>query len=281
MSEIEPKLRFRQVLREEITKQPLKVADILLHYALNRPATREALLNNGYQARVVLPDVVGAWAYLKGDFDPEITDFIYQTVAQGMVALDVGAHIGIKTAFLKEAVGDNGRVFSFEPMPATFKTLEVNSRRWNTEPWRIALSDSVRVAQMLDFGWKHSGLNTLGNPRWSKPLKSQKVQVQTTTLDQFVSETGIVPDIVKIDAENSELAILAGAVHTLKQHKVEVVFESGDMGRSEGEKTEDCLSLLRGMGYKIYGFYKGGRLMEVGSRDVSAVGVNLLASPMI
>lgn len=279
MLDIEPKVRFRQVLREELPRQPLKVADILLRYALNLPTEREALLNNGYHARVVLPDVVGAWAYLKGDFDPEITDFIYQTAAPGMTAMDVGAHTGIKTAFLKKAVGDNGKVFSFEPMPATFKILEVNSRRWNTEPRQIALSDSIGIAEMLDFGWKRSGLNTLGNPRWHKSLKGQKVQVQTTTLDQFVFETGIVPDIVKIDAENSERAILAGAVHTLKHHRVAVIFEAGDIGRNEGEKTEDCLSLLKGIGYKIYELCKGGKLMDIGSRDVSAGGANLLASP--
>ncbi|MBI2196684.1 FkbM family methyltransferase [Candidatus Daviesbacteria bacterium] len=281
MSEVEPIVRFRQVLWEEMTRQPVKVAEILLRYVLNLPVEKEIVLNNGYQARMVLPSPVAAWAYLKGDFDPEITDYIYQTVAPGMVAFDVGAHFGIKTAFLKEAVGDKGRVISFEPSPATFQILEVNSRRWNTEPQQIALSDSVGVVQMRDFGWKHSDINTLGNPRWHRSPRSRQVQVQTTTLDQFVSETGIVPNIVKIDAENSERAILAGSVQTLKRHKVEVIFEAGNFGRKDGQKTEDCLSLLEELGYRTYELCKGGNLMKIRSRWGPTDGANLLASPMI
>ena len=51
------------------------------------------------------------------------------------------------------------------------------------------------------------------------------VEVRLTTLDQFVAETGLRPDLIKIDTEGTEVKVLAGARETLTSCRPIVIFE--------------------------------------------------------
>ena len=57
-------------------------------------------------------------------YEAEKTEFIKRNCRQGSSAIDIGAHIGIFTFFLAKQVGKEGKVYSFEPTPFTFKVLQ-------------------------------------------------------------------------------------------------------------------------------------------------------------
>ena len=47
-------------------------------------------------------------------------------IKPGMRVLDLGANIGFYTVLFSKLVGENGKVFAFEPDPKNFKYLEGN-----------------------------------------------------------------------------------------------------------------------------------------------------------
>ena len=55
--------------------------------------------------------------------------------------------------------------------------------------------------------------------------------MQTTTIDNFVSSTGIIPSIIKMDIEGAEMDALRGALNTLKEYspKCIIVCHTQDM----------------------------------------------------
>jgi len=70
--------------------------------------------------------------------------YLASTLEKGEVFFDVGANIGFYSLFAAQRVGPTGRVFSFEPDPMTFESLERSARR-NGFAWQtcvnVALSD--------------------------------------------------------------------------------------------------------------------------------------------
>jgi FkbM family methyltransferase len=58
--------------------------------------------------------------------DLRVSEIISRVVRPGDMAVDVGANIGIMTSLMAARAGLAGRVFSFEPHPATYIFLEKN-----------------------------------------------------------------------------------------------------------------------------------------------------------
>ena len=74
------------------------------------------------------------------------------------------------------------------------------------------------------------------------------VQVRQTTLDVFLNEKQLYPDLLKIDTEGAELDILRGGRNTLRQCRPLIIFESwAENGREElfHTLTESDYQLLR------------------------------------
>lgn len=68
-----------------------------------------------------------------------------------------------------------------------------------------------------------------------------------TSLDQFIAERGLVPDLVKIDTEGGELSVLEGARRLLETATPRVVFESWPADRDR----PPMFALLAAAGYAI------------------------------
>lgn len=254
----ETRISLKRYMRQEFNNKPLQVLNVLFHQWTGIPSLERATLTNGYQAWVVLPDLVANWAYLRGDFELEVTDFIDTVAAPGMLALDIGAQFGLKSAFLHEAVGKDGKVIAFEPIPSTYKVLKRNSDNWGMEAYQLALSQRSGMSDMHDFGPRNAGQNTLKTPHYTHELKAGKVvSVQTTTVDRFVQEHDLKTDLWKIDVENAEYDVLLGGKNTISTQKPEIIMEIGDAGRAPGEQTKDLLDLLSQYGYQFYEIVKG------------------------
>lgn len=273
----ETRIGLNQYMRQEFSKQPLKVAKVLFHLWSNIPSCEQAILTNGYTAWVVLPDLVANWAYLRGDFELEVTDFIYQTASPGMSALDIGAQFGIKSAFLRDAVGPEGKVIAFEPVSTTYKVLKKNAQNWGITAYMLALSSSAGFQDMWNYGARNSSQNTLKNPRYSRVLQGKKVQVETSTIDKFVQENNLKTHIWKIDVENAEFDVLTGGKNTIATQNPEIIMEVGDLGRATREQTEDCMNLLSDQGYNFYEIVNGS-LNLIRSGMPSPKTSNILAS---
>jgi FkbM family methyltransferase len=168
-----------------------------------------------------------------------------------MTFVDVGAHIGIHTLGAASRVGDTGRVYSFEPAPRMFEILSTNvvlngfSGRVIAE--RKAISSATGAANLLIK--KQTGHNTLFGP----PEESDTVvEVSTITLDSALTALPAI-DIVKVDAEGAEPAVLQGMQRLLATYpsmRLVIEFAPGLLRRAGIEPLDFAAEIGR-LGFRI------------------------------
>ena len=164
----------------------------------------------------------------------DITDNVLvalrQVVAEDAVCIDAGANIGLYSLGLS-LLTPKGRVYAFEPSPGATRWLDQNlaaNRATNVETFGSALGDRVGTAQLHDVPWFLAGSFTTEEGAYlnSEAVGSTLVEVPTTTIDAFVEEAGIDRvDVIKIDVEGAEMAVLEGSARTLAEHHPVVVME--------------------------------------------------------
>jgi len=156
-----------------------------------------------------------------GDEDRELWVEAAALDGTAEVVFDVGGYVGLH-ALSWAALFPSARVVTFEPAPINRRWLERNLALNPDLAERI----EVRAACAADFvgttelrtseniGSGHSSSSTMvatANARISPPdLIADLLTVPVTTLDAVAAEVGF-PQVVKIDVENAEPAVLRGA----------------------------------------------------------------------
>lgn len=136
--------------------------------------------------------------------------------------LDVGAYIGAY-AFAMRHILPDAQVYSFEPLPASFATLQKNMQKF--QPWQgfnTAVGESKGSLEFWqnDFSASSSALpmEDLHRETFPQTEVSRKVNVAVARLDDLAPELKLIsPVLLKIDVQGFELSVLRGAEEMLKQ----------------------------------------------------------------
>lgn len=159
--------------------------------------------------------------YWLGTYEPEVLEEIAKRLRPGTTYCDVGAHIGYMVAVASRLVGPTGTVVAFEPNPENIRrlrrTIELNDLR-NVMIREVALSDCVGESQFFLSSSSSMGSLLPG------PSGTPTVPVRTSTIDEEL-KTLAVPDLVKIDVEGGENAVLMGAARLIEDHRPELIVE--------------------------------------------------------
>jgi FkbM family methyltransferase len=141
-------------------------------------------------------------------YEPEIWPQVMACVKPGDTVADVGAFIGLYALALGQRVGPRGRVVAFEPSPDTFRALQghiiLNRFEHHVEAVHAAVSNrpgSVRFQQ----GASEAKIAQNGSP--------DAIEVRCVTLDEHFASSRL--DLLKIDVEGFEQAVLEGATQLL------------------------------------------------------------------
>lgn len=164
----------------------------------------------------------------KGTFatdEPEY-DLLPELVRPGDWVLDIGANVGHYTCRLSELAGPRGRVIAFEPTPATFALLAANAQCFahpNVTLLNAAVSDKTELVGMAipRFG---SGLTNYYEAHLA-PATENGLSVMTLALDSLGLNHPI--GLVKIDAEDHEMFVLAGMEKLIARHHPVLIVETG------------------------------------------------------
>jgi hypothetical protein len=89
-------------------------------------------------------------------------------------------------------------------------------------------------------------------------LSAESYTVTSTSLDDYVASTGLVPDVVKIDVEGAELAVLRGMDRLLRSHSPLLSLEAGDYTGMDSPRTVESIDHLAGLGYECLEHRDGG-----------------------
>jgi len=147
------------------------------------------------------------------------------------LAIDVGANTGQHAKTLRD-LGFNGKIVSFEPIPATFAELSMNmksDRNWSG--YNCALGREAAEVKMI-FDSVQTDMASLYTPssavpeilqRWAQSEK-QEIKVQMETLDdQFGNCIANVKDpsiFLKCDTQGHDLDVLQGGLKALSHVRV-------------------------------------------------------------
>jgi FkbM family methyltransferase len=163
--------------------------------------------------------------------------------------VDIGAHEGLYAARAARYFSLK-RTILVEPLPKFAKNL----RKLNlpgAEVVEAAMADKVGEARFTVSNTEQASSLLEINPTMSDAYKldmseSQRITVKVTTLDQTVSDLGLESiDLVKIDVQGAERALLAGASSALKRTKyiqIEVLFVEHYKGCAQFFEIDSIMS---------------------------------------
>jgi FkbM family methyltransferase len=187
-----------------------------------------------------------------GQWEEAETRLFSSFVKKGMTVVDVGANVGYYTLLAARLVGENGKVFAFEPSPDNFALLKRNVEEngyKNVVLVPKAVSDKTATARLL-IDRASSGGHSLSAFRDSVDF----VEVETVSLDEYFAGRSERIDVLKIDAEGAEMAILNG-MHWLLERNPDVTLLTEFFPRAIqafGYPPEEYVRRLGAYGFEIY-----------------------------
>jgi FkbM family methyltransferase len=187
-------------------------------------------------------------------WEGHITSFLDYLLQPGNVCIDVGANFGFHALVMATKVGRAGKVVAFEPntriRQRLLRNMELNPTLKNViECHEVGLGDchaSLKLFEVPGNG------NAYIAEQYQKNLGGTEADFSTVKVvpfDDVFQLAGI--DLIKIDVEGMEAAVLRGMQHTLKRCAPIVVFESmiGCFGEAAVKASTEILSAL---GYYFY-----------------------------
>lgn len=177
---------------------------------------------------------------------------VFPLIGRGQVVLDVGANLGDVALKAAERVGQDGRVFAFEPDPVSFAKLTDNLKRnqfANITAANIGLGEAAATLTMRVNSAGNRGGNVIG----TKEGDEETFPIAIETLDGFVERQGLSRvDLIKVDVEGFEMSVFRGARQTLRRFRPRLFVEVVDSHlRRHGSSSADLVAFLRDSGYRI------------------------------
>lgn len=192
------------------------------------------------------------WKILaEGTYEPATGNLISLSLRPGFVAMDIGANIGVHTLRMARAVGESGRVISFEPMPHLQNKLQANIRlnRLDSivETFAVAVSDAAGETKM-------SGSEDTFNQGTGRMDNHGETTVQVITGDSKVQELGLTQlDLIKIDIEGYEMKAIQGLAESIARFKPRLLIEYDQAYWEKcGSSWTEFKSLLEKNNYQLY-----------------------------
>jgi FkbM family methyltransferase len=189
-----------------------------------------------------------SYLYWLGAYEPETTSLFARLAARSRVVLDIGAADGLY-AILAAAANPAARILAFEPgvdaAQACAGNFDLNRPLCDhVELHGIALGEADGESTLYVAG-ETGGTSSL-NPAFRADRTEQRVVVRSG--DSLLAELGIGKvDLIKLDTESTEPAVLRGLAATLRRDRPDLICEVL-YGRTERELE----GLLGPLGYRYY-----------------------------
>lgn len=213
----------------------------------------------GGTMQVDIRERVSSSIYIFGIYEPTLSAFFSHYLESGKTFVDVGSHYGYFSLLAAHRVGESGKVISIEPSESTSWRLYHNIKGLKCcSNHRVAAWKEESMLTLNDYGPVFSAFNSIGKRRIHEsapPVKSKTFEVRAVALDQYFSEIGVVPDMIKIDAESAELEIIQGLHNTLSDVRPVVTLEVGDYEHLIAEGVTSSREILEAVAKYEYDLF--------------------------
>ncbi len=169
--------------------------------------------------------------------------------------IDVGANTGIYS-LVAHAINSKAKIFAFEPISRIYRilssNLDLNLAREvlgqsspKIQAIQVALSDYNGSGEMFDLPVEHmytASLNKDIHLERGNMMKSILEAVVVQRIDHFCAVHDVIPDLVKIDVESHEPAVLRGMGDLLRLYQPTLICEIWDntVGAAVEEAIGNC-----------------------------------------
>jgi FkbM family methyltransferase len=217
----------------------------------------------------VSSSIINGWQY-----EPYMFEFLNKNLIEttGKEIIDIGANNGSFAIDFAHLVGDEGKVYAFEPQRLIYYQLCGNvfmNGLDNVYCYNYALGCVTNTVYMQKPDYYDKGNVNFGNVKVDKidedinkrfdllegKLKPNKEYVTQILLDNFEFNDVV---FIKIDVQGYELNAIKGAVRTIKKHRpyLFVEFEE-DLLQETGTSETELKSYIESLGYLVKRFQEG------------------------
>jgi FkbM family methyltransferase len=188
-----------------------------------------------------------------------IEDYNLPFLNTGDSVVDIGANIGFTTLLFKKYIGDEGKVYAFEPNPQIFEYLKKNIALNNSR--NIYLFNSA-VGEKKDKVYLQDNKNLDTGNRITQNRNNSfwvNMDVLDSLLPKILSEE---VQLLKVDTEGYEKFVFLGATKILSKTNV-IIFEAIEENcRQFNYSMSDVIEILSKLGFHIYCYNKNSKEFE-------------------
>lgn len=183
-------------------------------------------------------------------YEPASQKLLADLLSEGGVFLDVGANIGI-FSLLAASLHSRVQVFSFEPDPQALSCLKRSVVENKLERICVVakgVSDRSGDGTIFFDQRNHGGHSMILESIAAEGRSEQhRAQIELITLDSFVGQNDLpAVDVIKIDVQEHESAVLRGSFEIVKKFQPIVIVECNV---STGE---DVFNFFKELNYSAY-----------------------------
>lgn len=260
-----PKSALRSVFRGYLSKFPLRDGKA---YAYERLHTRLApperyvvvRLDKGFRMKLDLADPEQLKVYFYGHYHERYEAELVQRLLTGDgVFWDIGANVGYFTLVAATALDHRGQIVAFEPGQNAYarllENISLNAYR-NIRTYQVAVTDREGEAVLRVSGDIADSSATLYQ---TGKTEARREVCRTVALDHFLETEGLrPPDLIKLDAEGAELAVLQGARGLVSESPPMFLMEMEEKNlQAAGASKAVVAQFLTGYGYQAAHLSKG------------------------
>jgi FkbM family methyltransferase len=214
-------------------------------------------------------------------FEPEI-ELLKYAVSEGDSVLDLGANFGQYAFYLSKAVGEKGKVYSFEPIPYTFQTLvlvaeklglknvDLINKGCGNENNRVTFSVPLQESGAFAAGQSYIGSRNDEHEGKESQVRWQgtkDVECEIVRIDDFLPHLPNL-SLIKADVEGAELFAFQGLEKHITSQLPTIICEINPWFLDGfGVKLENLTDFFFEKGYKMF-FFKESRLTEIEIKNV-------------
>lgn len=193
-------------------------------------------------------------------------DNLLEICKNKQTVVDIGAHIGLCALPVSQVIASTGMVHAIEPAQSNYQYLNQHvqyNKIQNIKTYSLLVGDSNEDNVPFYESAEATGMNSI--IQYKTLASAQWQHKQQMCLDDFCEEHNIVPDVIKIDVEGAEMAVLRGAQKILTQHHPIIVLSVHPNHLEQlGEDISQLPKMARDLGYN---------LQDMAGNDVSEFGL--------
>ena len=173
------------------------------------------------------------------DVEPQVHNVYDVFLKPGCIFFDIGANVGLHSYYVSRKF-EGSQVYAFEPLPANAayirSSIKLNNIS-NITLYEEAMADKKGIA-FFD--------QSINNHQGHISSEESAMSVTMTSLDIFISETGIKPHFMKIDVEGGESLVMNGFRESINTVQPVMIIEVHDI-----EQSDKMLAYFRPLNYKL------------------------------